>query len=56
MDCKDCIHHAKRDGFIYCVLNHYFPQLLIIQAYGCIDFKEEKIDLFNWEKEEKSNG
>ena len=51
--CNDCMHHCKRDGCLYCTLNHYFPRKTIIAFMGCVDFQEEKIDLLNWRKEEE---
>ena len=53
MKCQDCIHHARRDKYIYCTLNHYFPRKEIIAFQGCSDYKKETIDLFNWRKEEE---
>ena len=54
MMCKDCMHHAKRGNCIWCTLNHYFPRKEHIAFAGCVDFKEEKIDLLNWREEEEN--
>lgn len=51
-NCDSCMHHCKRDGILFCALNHYFPRKQIIAFQGCVDYKKESIDLFNWRKEE----
>ena len=53
--CKDCMYHARRDGCIYCVLNHYFPRWEMIAFHGCSDYVEEKLDLFNMEEGENTD-
>lgn len=50
-NCENCLHHARRQKLIYCVLNHYFPRKEIIDFQGCNDYIKETIDLLNWNEE-----
>lgn len=48
--CESCIHHCKKDGCLYCKELHFFPDIKVINFFGCYNFKEDKIDLFTWQE------